>query len=190
LRDADICQDGGRWAVTSPVLRVAVIFLALLSLAPAVSAAGAATTTAPPGQSAIDEYLETVPGDSGNTSALDRKPGATQPGAGEKAASALPVKVRKELKRSGADGKAAAALATAFAPDDARPVAGDDSSAVPHAGAAGSQSSGGVLPAITSAATGTDGGGSSALFPALLIAILFGGLTVGVLRRRGGGAPA
>jgi len=76
---------------------VVLVLLAVLSLA---APAAAQQVNAPPGNSGVDEYLETVPGAGGNrpsTSDTDRSP--LSPGA------------RAELERQGPDGRAAAELA-------------------------------------------------------------------------------
>jgi hypothetical protein len=84
-----------------------VIALALLCFALLAAAAQAQTTNAPPGNSGVDEYLESVPGSTGNTPSRDggsnSSPGAT-----------LSAAARKSLAAQGPDGKAAAALAEKY----------------------------------------------------------------------------
>lgn len=80
--------------------RALVVLVALALACPAASLAEPPQTNAPPGNSGIDEYLETVPGASGNK--RPRPPG--QGGAG----SSLSPALRARLERQGADGKALA----------------------------------------------------------------------------------
>ena len=77
----------------------ATIALVLLALAwPAMAHAQAPQTNAPPGNSAVDEYLETVPGATGN----QRPRTPTQGGASEACSRAAE---RARLERLGPDGK-------------------------------------------------------------------------------------
>ena len=84
-----------------------LVALALLAV-PSAAIAQQPQTNAPPGNSAIDEYLETVPGATGN-----RRP--TPPGSGGGAAT-LPPAERARLERLGPDGKALADVVDATSP--------------------------------------------------------------------------
>src|SRR5690349_18670425 len=85
-------------------LLAALILLAL----PSQATAQTQETNAPPGNSAIDEYLETVPNDRGN--ARPRAPGGNQSN------SALTKQQRARLERLGPDGKTLADAVEATAP--------------------------------------------------------------------------
>ena len=148
--------------------RVLSALVALVLLAtPAAAAAQAPQTNAPPGNSAIDEYLETVPSASGN-----RVP--KPPASGEATLSAAE---RARLERLGPDGKALAdavdsTSAPAAAPkrDGATPVSGQGRS---------------PLSEVFDAAVGRDGGGGmGVLLPVILLASLLGVVALAVLRRR------
>ena len=162
---------------------VLLILIVSFSLTPVGPGAMAQTGNVPPGQSAIDEYLETVP-DGGGNIAPGAKPDLKQPEVASGAAANLPAQTLRALKRSGTDGRAAAALAAGASPA----AAGARPSPLPPPGAA--SGSDGLLPTVGRAATGTDGGGFGALYPALLIAILIGAVAVAVVRRRRGSASA
>jgi len=125
-----------------------------------------AQTNAPPGNSAIDEYLETVPGATGN-----RTPG--KPGTGE---TALTPAERARLERLGPDGKA---LADAV---DATSTVGPKADKSSPAPASEGRS---PLSSVLDAAAGRDGGGGmGALLPAILLATLLGVIALAVMRRR------
>ena len=146
------------------------ILMALLVLALAFpSVTQAQQTNAPPGNSAIDEYLETVPGASGTK--RPRPP--SEAGGG-----VLTPAQRTQLERQGADGKALADAVDATAPAAAPGPAKDETRAAD--GEARSPASG-VLDAVT----GNDGdGGMGFVLPAILIAALLGAITLTLLRRR------
>ena len=93
----------------------AIIALVVLAFAlPAMAQAQAPQTNAPPGNSAVDEYLETVPGASGN-------PRPRTPAPGGAAGSALTAAERARLERLGPDGKTLADAVEATAPAPGRP---------------------------------------------------------------------
>jgi hypothetical protein len=144
---------------------LALVATALLALP---SAAGAAAqTNAPPGNSAIDEYLETVPGATGNQ--RPRTPGSSS-------GTSLTAAQRARLQRLGPDGKALAAAVDATAPAAAKPRTN-----TPAPAAEGRS----PLSEVLDAAVGRDGGGGmGALLPAILLATLLGVIALVVLRRR------
>ena len=134
----------------------ALVALAALALAfPAASLAEPPQTNAPPGNSGIDEYLETVPGASGNK--RPRPPG--QGGAG----SSLSPALRARLERKGADGKALANAIDATSSG----TASNKELALP-------QGDGGD----------DNGGGIGIILPAILIAVLLSAILAVLLRRR------
>lgn len=158
--------------------RVLPALVALLVLAlPGV--AGAQATNAPPGNSAIDEYLETVPGASG-----DQRPRKRERSPG----SVLTPAERARLERLGPDGSAVANATEATAPAPAR---GAERAAKPSAGTSGKEGvdsrgeSRSPLSAVVDAAKGSDGGGGmGVLLPVILLASLLGVVLLLALRRR------
>jgi hypothetical protein len=144
--------------------------VALLLLAtPAAAMAAPPKTNAPPGNSAIDQYLETVPGASGN------HPAAGAGGGG--GAGVLTAAQRARLDKLGPDGKALSAIVESTSPAKARATAG---TARPPAADGRSP-----LSEVLGAATGSDGGGGMGpLLPAILIASLLGAVALVVMRRR------
>jgi len=150
--------------------RVLLVLVALALLAlPGAAGAQSPQTNAPPGNSAIDEYLETVPGATGN-----QRPGT--PRSGDSAAGALTAAERARLERLGPDGKALADAVDATAPAASKPKTD-----TPAPAAEGRSPLSGVL----DAAVGRDGGdGMGALLPAILLATLLGVVALVVMRRR------
>lgn len=150
-------------------LLVAVIML----VTPVAAFAQAPQTNAPAGNSAIDEYLETVPGATGN-----QRP--RPPAAGDVASKgALTAAQRARLERLGPDGKALAAAVDATSPARATLHA---STSEPSAGDGRSPLSD-VLGAATGGSNG-DGGGMGLFLPGILLASLLGFVALVVLRRR------
>ena len=149
--------------------RLLGMFVVVVVLIVPSAAAAQDRTVAPPGNSAVDEYLETVPNATGN--ARPRPPGsANAPN------SALTQQQRARLERLGADGKAladavdATASATIASPKKAVPPAADGRS---------------PLSEVLDAAAGRDGGaGMGIVLPAILLATLLGIIALLVARRR------
>jgi hypothetical protein len=154
------------------------IVLALLSaLALALPAAAAAQTqNAPPGNSGVDEYLETVPSAGGN-----RPP---HRGEHKPSGSTLSPAARKALESQGKDGQRVAAIVEATdptSPSHKKTATGDDVAPTPRS--ADLQGSGdSALHAVLSAAGGADSG-MGFVFP-LLIAGTLALVAVSVLLRR------
>ena len=144
-----------------------LVALALIAL----PTGAVAQTNAPPGNSAIDEYLETVPGATGNQ--RPRAPGA--PGGTSKPT--LTPAQRARLERLGPDGKALADAVDATAPSDAK-VSGS----APQPPTAEGRT---PLRELIDAAGGNDGGGGMGMvLPAILLATLLGVIALVVVRRR------
>lgn len=150
------------------MIRMVLALIALVLIAmPAPAMAQQSQTNAPPGNSAIDEYLETVPGATGNRS--------PRPPAGG-ASSALTPGQRARLEQLGSDGKQLADVVDATSPAGAASRA---HSATPPAAEGRSP-----LTGVLDAATGRDGGGMGALLPTILVGTLLGAIALLVLRRR------
>ena len=146
----------------------ATIALVLLAFAwPAMAQAQAPQTNAPPGNSAVDEYLETVPGASGN----QRPRSPAQGGSG-----VLTPAERARLERLGADGKTLADAVEATAP--AKPAAGDK---LDLDGTGGSPAR-----ELLDAVAGDDGGGGGMglVLPGIMVAALLAAIMFVLLRRR------
>ena len=146
----------------------ALVALVALALAfPAASPAQAPQTNAPPGNSAIDEYLETVPGASGN-----RRP--RPPGQGGAASTLTPAQ-RASLERRGADGKTLANAVDATSSGKAS----KKELALPETDGRS------PLREVVGAVGGSDGGGGmGVVLPAILIAVLLAAILAVLLRRR------
>jgi hypothetical protein len=151
----------------------ALVALVLL-VAPPAATAQEPLTNAPPGNSAIDEYLETVPGATGDQ--RPRQPGSTGGGAGSRdGGTILTAAQRAELERLGPDGKALADAVEATAPPREKPRATIDPGSVEGRSPIG---------AVFEAVTGQDGGGMGAALPIILVGSLLGVIALVLLRRR------
>jgi hypothetical protein len=159
-----------------PLAQLVSLVVLLSVLAPAAATA-ATHTNAPPGNSAIDEYLETVPDASGG--ARPRPPRAH-------AGATLSPAQRSALQARGAEGEKLARVVDATAPPPAGAPAhgrastgGSASASAPPERAAPRDTSAGRSPvaATLAAATGSDDGSSlGALLPAILVVSLIGTL--------------
>ena len=158
--------------------------IALLLAAPAAAAAKAPPhTNAPPGNSAIDEYLETVPGAGGDT--RPRPPR----GRGEQGGSSLSPAQRAELRAHGAEGEILSRVVDATSPPETDPASAPAPAPVsarapvtPHAASAGRS----PVAATLTAATGSDAGSSLGplLAAILLVSLLAAVVAIGRSRRR------
>jgi hypothetical protein len=161
-------------------VRLAAILAAcaLALLAPAATAP-AQETNAPPGNSGIDEYLETVPSASGN-----RPTGRIV--SGRPATRATPERAARALRGRGRDGQALERLVRETAPPQARPdrARRGRTSVTEPAGAGGDS----PLRSVIRAVTGDDGGGGmGAALPAILLGALAaatGVVAIRLVRRR------
>jgi hypothetical protein len=173
----------------------ALVLLLALALAPA-SVAGAASV-APPGNSGVDEYQESVPSADGNRPSKDHPDGGSGGG--------LTAAQKRKLDKLGPDGQAAAALADSTAPGAADSTGSGSGSGGSGTGGSGSGASGSssgsgsgsgaasidddpryaapsVADAFSRAAAGS--GGMGAALPALLVVTVLGGAAWLILRRR------
>ena len=145
--------------------------VALLLASPAAAQSG---QIAPPGNSGVDEYLETVPTPEGNRPSR----GDDGDGGGTARGPALSREARRRLEDSGPDGKRAAALAEATAP---RPARSGRSAELEKAGEGK-----GAVGAVVDRVVGADDDGMGAWLPILLGVTLAGAVAIAVIRRRRG----
>ena len=144
-----------------PRLLTLLVALALLATPPAALA-----QNAPPGNSAIDEYLETVPNATGNAPA---RPGDSN--------AVLTPAQRAELERLGPDGKVLADAVDATSNVGPKQRTGGSEPLTAQGRS--------PLAEVLDAATGDDGGGGmGAVLPAILLAALLGAIALVVARRR------
>lgn len=177
--------------LSSGLLCLSILALATLGSLVLAGGATAQQTVAPPGNSGVDQYFETLPAAGGNVGVHPPAPVSPPSGAGGGAASA-------GLARLGRDGRAAAALAAATRPARAAgggpavgstPVAGAGFAPAPQAATASSP--------VIGLLGGSDGGGLGPLLPIALIGALVAAVALALGRRRrargaagGGGGPA
>lgn len=189
-------------------LTLALAVATALSLAPVAQAQG---TNAPPGNSGLDQYLETVPNASGSHPPKQR-------GKTGSASSPLTPRQRKGLESMGADGRALVAATAATIPADAveplrRSAASEQRRAAPRGGKGRSRAGGdrprqkaakdapdaesapdaksGTAQVLSGAlaATGADSGGMGIALPGLLVLTLAAAAAVAVSRHRRTDAP-
>jgi hypothetical protein len=163
----------------------AALVVCLLVLLPSAAWSQAPQTNAPPGNSGIDEYLETVPGATGNRPSRPASgDGATTADGGQPAT--LSPAERARLERLGPDGKAVADVVDATSPQSATPRAPKPSSgSAAQRPTAGSGEGRSTLSAVFSAVTGQDsGGGMGVGLPAILFLTLAGAIGLALMRRR------
>jgi hypothetical protein len=146
-----------------------VLVLAALTLPSAAAAAG---SNAPPGNSGVDQYFETIPSAGGNHPAAR----GAKPGAG-----GLSAAERRRLAAAGPAGAAAADLAAANAPRRARHHHGPGATTTaPLPSAAGRSPFSTALHAVS----GSDSSGLGILLPLILGATLLAGILAVAVRRR------
>lgn len=170
----------------------ALVALVLLAVPAGAGAAQTSQTNAPAGNSAIDEYLETVPSVTGSNGRRPPRSG------GESATGALTPAQRERLEQAGPAGRQLASVvdatapvavaeaptpARAKAPAPARPKAHKHRLATPTA--QGRSPVGEVLNAATGQGGGGGGGGGmGVLLPAILLGSLLGVIALVAIRRR------
>jgi hypothetical protein len=154
---------------------LAFIFALAIGGLAAVPAVAQQQIVAPPGNSAVDEYTEVVPGAGGDRPTS----GATGTNA-QSPVAVLGGENVQQLEQLGADGRAAAQVAAAGAPakvKDNGKVLGDR-----EGQSIAAQDGGGRAQSIASALAG-DGGGMGLLFPLLLAGTLVTAVAVLGARR-------
>lgn len=143
---------------------------------------------APPGNSGVNQYVESIPTADGNRPSTSVVPG-TGGGGGESggpsAPSPLAPTTQRALARQGAEGRRTALVARATAPSGLR------GSARTHGGLSSARSAGGagsgpspasaVVKALTGSATS---GGLGDMLPAILVLTSVGAVATAIVRRR------
>ena len=165
--------------------RLRIVTPTLLALALLAWPLGAGAEVVPPGNSEVNQYTETLPGPT-NDSTVEPPGAAGTPGApggqgsagGGPGGGVIPDDTARELNQSGPDGRAAAALAQSNAPaasvGDARDVGGEP---------AGNPES--FFDGVLSAVTGADGDdGLGILMLLILLGVAAAGIGHALLRRR------
>ena len=147
--------------------------LAIIAVALPSAAAARLRTIAPPGDSSVSQYVESVPSDSGNrpTASLGSHP-------------ALTPSQSQALDRAGTGGKTLVAVVDATAPAgggrNARRAGGAHPGLAP--GAISGQGVRSPVSSVLAAAAG-DGGGMGFLLPAVMAAVAAGVLSLVFMRR-------
>jgi hypothetical protein len=159
--------------------RIALVCALLALSSPgAARAQGAPAGNAPPGNSAVDQYVEQVPAADGGrpTDGSAAVPAAGRP-------TQLSAAEARALARMGDDGGQAARIASASAPPKTPRKPTDRPGAVPGSGAGeGAASSSSVIDAVLS---GANGDGLGPALPLVLGATAIGGAAFLLVRRRG-----
>jgi hypothetical protein len=160
---------------------IATMFLLIVLLAPA--GAGAAQSTAPPGNSGISQYVEVVPSSTGGKPTKGGKPGP----------SPLTRAQQRELARAGSTGRQLANVVALTSPPVAGAAAPASGKAGKHKSGKGGASSGDVKQAAAVAAaygggSGGSGGQGTGIGVPLIVLMGAAAAVVGgiALARRGG----
>ena len=189
--------------------RFALALIAVLAVPASAAAKGDTTTIAPPGNSGVSQYVETVPtahggqptssvhnhgGGSGNARGNGGGPGGS---GGSGSGSAISPSTQRAIASQGATGAAAAAFIQATAPTGARAANGWTAGRRQRRHRAGAGGAGGSHPAVSQgegaspanavfhALTGsTASGGLGSILPIILIASLIVLSALAILRRR------
>jgi hypothetical protein len=154
---------------------MAALAALVVLLAAAASASARNRVLAPPGNSAISQYVEVVPTASGGRPASGIHPGGGSPGAGSQGL--LPAATAKALAARGTDGAAVASLARATAPA----VGAGKGPIQPLPAGAGASPATSLLKAVTGSSSS---GGLGILLPVLLGASVLGAGLLAWRKRR------
>jgi len=182
--------------------RFALALIAVLALPASAAAKGGTQTIAPPGNSGVSQYVETVPTAHGGqpTSSVHRGGGGSghaqggggspTSGGGPGGTGAISSSTQRALDSQGSTGRAAAAFIQSTAPSGVRASAqghghrGTDASNGSNAAASqsdGSPPASSVFHALTGSTTS---GGLGPILPIILIASLLAVSVLAILRRR------
>jgi hypothetical protein len=158
---------------------IAAVVVGALLIVPAM--ASASRTVAPPGNSSVSQYVETVPTAKGNRPTSTIAPGGGGGGGSSSGGSAssgsggssVSAKTAKALSKAGKAGQRALALARATAPGAVAPAA------------KGNSGGSSALSTLVRAATGSSSsGGMGSLLPAILIVVALCGAALAFRNRR------
>jgi hypothetical protein len=169
-------MTGKRMRVTSAVVGGVMAIGAWLLLGaslPAAAAAECGGQALPPENSQIDQYLESIPGDCGN-SGVSRDPGGGGRNGGGDGSSQVAPGTVDQLEGLGPEGQATAELAVANAPEPAGDGANSGDGSGDGADSAGAEGADGTSGRDAAAAAGAVAGqaeGDSSPFEALASAI-------------------
>jgi hypothetical protein len=143
-------------------------------------ASAALAATAPPGNSEVNQYAETLPGGGGENTVNPPGSGGggNGSGQGQGGAPVIPPQTQRQLEQLGPDGRAAAALAEANAPQAPAGSQAQD------AGGGGAGKGDSVAGAVSGALTGSDHGGMGAFLPIALFGVAGLGIGYALARRR------
>ena len=176
----------------SPTLSL-LAAVALLAVSTPALAGAHGRTVAPPGNSAVNQYVESVPTANGSRPTDTIHPKSTgavvgsggSGGSGGANGSAIPTSTAHALVRQGSDGIAAEALASATAPTTERPTAGRGTPRAAGSVRLSDGQSGSPLSGVFAAFTGSAAqGGLGALLPVILILVALGSGALALWRRR------
>lgn len=171
----------------------AISLTVILALGSAAPAAARSRTTAPSGNSAISQYLETIPSVTGNrpTDTLHKRPGGSHSSVGLAGrgggggSGGVSASTARALDASGPAGVAAANVALATEPRSSRsPGAKSGANGVARGERSIAGASTAPAQSLLDALTGSSTGGLGALLPALLILTVVGGGLLALVRRR------
>jgi hypothetical protein len=147
-------------------VKAAILAVVLLMAVPSAASARV-RKFAPPGNSAINQYVENVP-----TAGGGRPTGTIKKGGGGGGSGVLSKAIQGALAHDGANGRAAAALASATAPSPNNALTARSKAGLGAAALIGSS----PLDSILRAASGSSpSGGLGPWLPVILIAIALGG---------------
>jgi hypothetical protein len=173
-------------------MRIAVTFTLVVALLLPASALAKNHTYAPPGNSAVNQYVENVPTAGGNKPANSLHPGAGVPGGrggggqggGGGGGASISSSTQRSFARHGSAGRAAVALAQATAPGSVstQPSGSAHSGASPNPAASTQGFS--PLRSLLKTFTGSTTGGLGALLPVILVVSALGAMVLAILRRR------
>jgi hypothetical protein len=171
------------------------IFLLVALAAAAVPSAATArsTTVAPPGNSAVNQYLENVPTASGSRPANTIHVGGGgvsggsggsggSSGSGGGGSSAVSAGTQQALSRQGGDGLAAAALARATAPAGIHSASQTSSAAGSNPAPGSGPSAVGTL--VNALTGGSSEGGLGPILPVILVVSAIGAVLAAIRGRR------
>lgn len=173
-----------------------ILLVALAATAVPSAAMARSTTAAPPGNSAVNQYLENVPTANGSRPANTIHIGSGGSGGGGGSSSAVSARTQQSLARQGSDGVAAIALARETAPAvtasaghgaastigaGSTGASGGPGSSAGSGTTSGSSAIGTLVNALTG---GSSQGGLGPVLPVILVVTAIGAVALAAARRR------